>query len=232
MHKTKPKLRYDLARKSVCRYFEHKDMRSEKEEIWKYCREHMSHKNMLRLSLRVLKCRCENALIASLIASQSEEKRRFIVDEFRNGLPDVTISMNLHVHPQCLAKWKSRFLEDVICLMFYRLPKGLLFHSDSVKVMLHVIEVNLRFYRLYCSELAEPAAIQILRDRKEIYWKLYRYLKQVEEADTLDGATEQIIKTKLCHRFDSIKELARRSGYAEGTVSEKLNAFLRQYDVD
>ena len=58
---------------------------------------------------------------------------------------------------------------------------------------------------------------------------MYRNLKGISDASILEDIEEEVIKAKLLHRFASIKELAQISGYSEGTVSEKINAFIHRY---
>ena len=227
-NKTKPTLRMDIARRSVYRYFA---AQGTDRDIWNYCRQNMSHANMVRLSMRILKERCENRLIECLIAEQDKDMQKFIVRKFKHELPDISIAMELHVHTMCLVKWKKRFLGDVSTILFFRLPRDMTFSLPMLKTLLHAIEVSLRYYRLYCMELVDPAAVGILEKQRNAYRSMYSHLLRIAASDTSDDIMDQIVKTKLAHRFASVAELARLSGYATGTVSGKINAFLRQHEI-
>ncbi len=229
MHKTNPKLRLAIAQKAIFRYFEHGGKLPPDCAMVRHYLKRMNRENAARLSMRILKMRCENALISSLISAQTPEKQRFIIEKFRQGLPDMQISMMFYSHPQSIQKWKTRILEDTASLILLELPKSMLFSLNVIRTLYYAIGAILRYCKRQGAELADPVPLRILEERRKKYRSLYRCLKGISEAEIVEGIESQVIKAKLCHRFATIKELAQLSGYSEGTVSEKMQAFIRRY---
>ena len=221
-----PKLKNALARQALIHFFNNSYWsREELEYLNGFCSMHNTDK-VLKLKTRLLTEENNDMLVASVLADATPDEFKFLHDKYRLGHTFTKISMEVHVHPNALQRWRDKFLEDLGDLMEYKLPDSDIFSRNKVEALVVVLERTLAFYAAHGN--AAPEVIRSLKNKLNVYQNLLFAIKFFLLTDSQKLAY-RAIKLKIMNQQAAMSELEYLTGASHTTILHYLHLFRQQF---
>ena len=161
-----------------------------------FCTRHDSDK-IFKLKLRLLMLDNSDFIVAAVLADASPEVYKFLYDKYRLNHSFTKISLELHVHPNGLQRWRDKFLNEIATLLNFDLPVSDVFSRNKVGTLVFTLERLIVFLEEYGK--ANERTLQSLKAKLSAYQNLLFVLKQYSSADS-EHVGCKIIQLKIQKR--------------------------------
>ena len=226
MNSSVPNLKLLPAKQALVHFFQNDYWTNEEIDfLHSFCACHDSDK-IFKLKLRLLTLDNSDFIVAAVLADASSEEYKFLYDKYRLKHSFTKISLELHVHPNGLQRWRDKFLNEIAALLDFDLPINDIFSRNKVGTLVFTLERLIVLLEEYGK--ADECTVQSLKAKLSGYQNLLFALKQYSYLD-LDSVGCRIIQLKIHNQNISAKELEQRSGSSHTTVQNYIHRFQEKF---
>ena len=226
MNSSVPNLKLLPAKQALVHFFQNDYWTNEEIDfLHSFCVRHDSDK-IFKLKLRLLTLDNSDFIVAAVLADASSEEYKFLYDKYRLKHSFTKISLELHVHPNGLQRWRDKFLNEIAALLDFDLPINDIFSRNKVGTLVFTLERLIVLLEEYGK--ADECTVQSLKAKLSGYQNLLFALKQYSYLDS-DSVGCRIIQLKIHNQNISAKELEQRSGSSHTTVQNYIHRFQEKF---
>ena len=226
MNSSVPNLKLLPAKQALVHFFQNDYWTNEEIDfLHSFCARHDSDK-IFKLKLRLLTLDNSDFIVAAVLADASPEEYKFLYDKYRLNHSFTKISLELHVHPNGLQRWRDKFLNEIADLLDFDLPINDIFSRNKVGTLVFTLERLIVFLEEYGK--ADECTLHSLKLKLSGYQNLLFALKQYSYLDS-DSVGCKIIQLKIHNQNISVGELERRSGSSHTTVQNYIHRFQEKF---
>lgn len=226
MNSSVPNLKLLPAKQALVHFFQNDYWTNEEIDfLHSFCVCHGSDK-IFKLKLRLLTLDNSDLIVAAVLADASPEEYKFIYNKYRLNHSFTKISLELHVHPNGLQRWRDKFLNEIAALLDFDLPINDIFSRNKVGTLVFTLERLIVLLEEYGK--ADERTLQSLKAKLSGYQNLLFTLKQYLYLDS-DSVGCRIIQLKIHNQNISAGELERRSGSSHTTVQNYIHRFQEKF---
>ena len=226
MNSSVPNLKLLPAKQALVHFFQNDYWT--KEEInflHSFCARHDSDK-IFKLKLRLLTLDNNDFIVASVLADASPEEFKFLYNKYRLNHSFTKISLELHVHPNGLQRWRDKFLNEIAALLDFDLPVNDIFSRNKVGILVFTLERLIVLLEEYGK--ADERTLYALKAKLSAYQNLLFVLKQYYHMDS-EHIGCKIIQLKIHNQNISGGELEHMSGCSHTTISNYIRHFQKKF---
>ena len=140
MNSSVPNLKLLPAKQALVHFFQNDYWTKEEIDfLHSFCACHDSDK-IFKLKLRLLTLDNSDFIVASVLADASPEEYKFLYKKYRLNHSFTKISLELHVHPNGLQRWRDKFLNEIASLLDFDLPINDIFSRNKVGTLVFTLE--------------------------------------------------------------------------------------------
>ena len=226
MNSSMPNLKLLPAKQALVHFFQNDYWTDEEIDfLHSFCACHDSDK-IFKLKLRLLTLDNSDFIVAAVLADASPEEYKFLYDKYRLNHSFTKISLELHVHPNGLQRWRDKFLNEIATLLDFNLPVNDIFSRNKVGTLVFTLERLIVFLEEYGK--ADERTLHALKAKLSAYQNLLFVLKQYSCVDS-EHVGCKIIQLKIHNQNISAKELERRSSCSHTTISNYIRHFQKKF---
>ena len=226
MNSSVPNLKLLPAKQALVHFFQNDYWTNEEIDfLHSFCACHDSDK-IFKLKLRLLTLDNSDFIVAAVLADASPEEYKFLYDKYRLNHSFTKISLELHVHPNGLQRWRDKFLNEIADLLDFDLPINDIFSRNKVGTLVFTLERLIVFLEEYGK--ADERTLHALKAKLSAYQNLLFALKQYSYLDS-DSVGCKIIQLKIHNQNISARELERRSSCSHTTISNYIRHFQKKF---
>ena len=226
MNSSVPNLKLLPAKQALVHFFQNDYWTNEEIDfLHSFCACHDSDK-IFKLKLRLLTLDNSDFIVAAVLADASPEEYKFLYDKYRLNHSFTKISLELHVHPNGLQRWRDKFLNEIADLLDFDLPINDIFSRNKVGTLVFTLERLIVFLEEYGK--ADERTLHALKAKLSAYQNLLFVLKQYSCVDS-EHVGCKIIQLKIHNQNISARELERRSGSSHTTVQNYIHRFQEKF---
>ena len=226
MNSSMPNLKLLPAKQALVHFFQNDYWTNEEIDfLHSFCACHDSDK-IFKLKLRLLTLDNSDFIVAAVLADASPEEYKFLYDKYRLNHSFTKISLELHVHPNGLQRWRDKFLNEIATLLDFNLPVNDIFSRNKVGTLVFTLERLIVFLEEYGK--ADERTLHALKAKLSAYQNLLFVLKQYSCVDS-EHVGCKIIQLKIHNQNISAKELERRSSCSHTTISNYIRHFQKKF---
>lgn len=226
MNSSVPNLKLLPAKQALVHFFQNDYWTNEEIDfLHSFCVCHGSDK-IFKLKLRLLTLDNSDLIVAAVLADASPEEYKFIYNKYRLNHSFTKISLELHVHPNGLQRWRDKFLNEIAALLDFDLPINDIFSRNKVGTLVFTLERLIVLLEEYGK--ADERTLQSLKAKLSGYQNLLFALKQYSYLDS-DSVGCRIIQLKIHNQNISAGELEQRSGSSHTTVQNYIHRFQEKF---
>ena len=226
MNSSVPNLKLLPAKQALVHFFQSDYWTDEEIDfLHSFCACHDSDK-IFKLKLRLLTLDNNDFIVAAALADASSEEFKFLYNKYRLNHSFTKISLELHVHPNGLQRWRDKFLNELAALLDFDLPVNDIFSRNKVGTLVFTLERLIILLEEYGK--ADERTLHALKAKLSAYQNLLFVLKQYSCADS-EHVGCKIIQLKIHNQNISAGELERRSGCSHTTISNYIRHFQKKF---
>lgn len=226
MNSSMPNLKLLPAKQALVHFFQNDYWTNEEIDfLHSFCACHDSDK-IFKLKLRLLTLDNSDFIVAAVLADASPEEHKFLYDKYRLNHSFTKISLELHIHPNGLQRWRDKFLNEIAALLDFDLPINDIFSRNKVGTLVFTLERLIVLLEEYGK--ADECTVQSLKAKLSSYQNLLFALKQYSYLDS-DSVGCRIIQLKIHNQNISAGELEQRSGSSHTTVQNYIHRFQEKF---
>lgn len=221
-----PKVKLLLAKQALNHFFQNDYWTNEEINfLHLFCTQYNSDK-IWKLKLRLLTFDNNDFIVAAVLADASTEEFTFLYNKCRLGHSFTKISLELHIHPNGLQRWRDKFLNDIASLLNFDLPVNDIFSRNKVGTLVFTLERFIVFLEEHGK--TDEHTLHFLKAKLSIYQNLLFVLKQYSYVNS-EHVGCKIIQLKIQNQNISIGELENQSGCSHTTVSNYIRHFQEKF---
>lgn len=226
MNSSVPNLKLLPAKQALVHFFQNDYWTNEEIDFLNaFCARHDSDK-IFKLKLRLLTLDNSDFIVAAVLADASSEEYKFLYDKYRLKHSFTKISLELHVHPNGLQRWRDKFLNEIAALLDFDLPINDIFSRNKVGTLVFTLERLIVLLEEYGK--ADERTLHALKAKLSSCQNLLFALKQYSCADS-EHVGCKIIQLKIHNQNISARELEQRSGSSHTTVQNYIHRFQEKF---
>lgn len=226
MNSSVPNLKLLPAKQALVHFFQNDYWTDEEIDfLHSFCACHDSDK-IFKLKLRLLTLDNNDFIVAAALADASSEEFQFLYNKYRLNHSFTKISLELHVHPNGLQRWRDKFLNEIAILLDFSLPINDIFSKNKVGTLVFTLERLIVLLEEYGK--ADERTLHALKVKLSAYQNLLFVLKQYSSADS-EHVGCKIIQLKIHNQNISAVELENRSGCSHTTISNYIRHFQEKF---
>ena len=226
MNSSTPKMKITLAKEAIVHFFQNDYWTNEEVNfLHLFCIQHDSEQ-IWKLKLRVLTLDNNDLIVAAVLADASPEEYKFLYDKYRLNHSFTKISLELHVHPNGLQRWRDKFLNEIAALLDFDLPINGIFSRNKVGTLVFTLERLIVLLEEYGK--ADERTLYALKAKLSAYQNLLFVLKQYYHMDS-EHIGCKIIQLKIHNQNISGGELEHMSGCSHTTISNYIRHFQKKF---
>lgn len=226
MNSSVPNLKLLPAKQALVHFFQNNYWTNEEIDfLHSFCACHDSDK-IFKLKLRLLTLDNSDFIVAAVLADASPEEYKFLYDKYRLNHSFTKISLELHIHPNGLQRWRDKFLNEIATLLDFDLPINDIFSRNKVGTLVFTLERLIVFLEEYGK--ADERTLRALKVKLSSYQNLLFVLKQYSCTES-EHVGCRIIQLKIHNQNISAGELEQRSGSSHTTVQNYIHRFQEKF---